>query len=216
MPSTEDIRKIVTEELSDATPLYAAVGAGDAARRRLATVVATVPTEVQARLLQVTTDPQAVRQQVLGAVQEVREKVTETVGKLAPGDVRELQDRAQSFAFQQVSRAADAAARARDLYTSLAERGRELLGREPESEPVAAPTITVVRVAEPPVAEPLTDKPPAAEPAPGEAHADQPPAAAKPAAKTSTPRKATAKKPAAKKTATKKTPKPETPTRPED
>lgn len=44
-----------------------------------------------------------------------------------PTDFRALQDRAQTFAFQQVGRAAGFVVKAKEVYDELAERGKEVV-----------------------------------------------------------------------------------------
>ncbi|OIV37787.1 hypothetical protein BIV57_09465 [Mangrovactinospora gilvigrisea] len=132
LPTPDDVKKLVNEmasQLPDSGPLYAAAGASDAARERITRLAA---------------DPRAARGELLGTVHEVQAKMIEAVGALAGGGVRQIPDRAQAFALQQVGVVVEAAGRARDAYDGYIERGRTVLGAEPEPAPEH------VKVAEPP------------------------------------------------------------------
>ncbi|MER8185685.1 hypothetical protein [Kitasatospora sp. NPDC094015] len=166
MPITDDIKKT----LSDPTPLYALAGAGDLAYEKLR--------EVPGKVEELTADRKAAQEKAAARFQEAQAalagaqaKVTETVSTL-PTDLKGLQEKAQTFALQQVGRAAELAVKAMEAYEELAVRGKAVVekGRGPAEDGAAQPTaVTEVVVdaeavfaAEEPVDGELVDETPAA------------------------------------------------------
>lgn len=168
MPGTDEIRNEIRKTLSDPTPLYALAGASDLAYEKLREVPGRV--EALAGDRRAAQDAAAARlHEAQTLLQEAQAKVVGTVTTL-PTDFRALQDRAQTFAFQQVGRAAGFVVKAKEVYDELAERGKDVVekgfpGRPEagapdeaestsvtvevgESVPVDAETIEVVEVVE--------------------------------------------------------------------
>ncbi|WP_181765299.1 hypothetical protein [Streptomyces albidus (ex Kaewkla and Franco 2022)] len=139
MPSTDDVRKTLT----DPKPLYFAAGVLDKIREeapeRIAAVRATDPKEVQAR--------------VSKQAKETQAKVSETLGNIDT-DIKKLREQAQHLALQSLGVAAEYAVKAREAYDDLADRGRDAV-KNWRGEDDGQPTqVTVerepVKVAEPP------------------------------------------------------------------
>ncbi|MGF1430956.1 hypothetical protein [Kitasatospora sp. LaBMicrA B282] len=171
MPSTEEIRNEIRRTLSDPTPLYALAGVGELAYRKLR--------EVPGQLEALAGDRKAAQQAATARLHEAQVRLHEAQTKLVgtvstlPTDLKALPDRAQSFALQQVGRAAGFAVKAKETYDELAERGKDVVeknlpGRtEPadvtvertESVPVDAELVEEVEVE----VEPLTEPAPAGE-----------------------------------------------------
>ncbi|MEV4616993.1 hypothetical protein AB0K43_31010 [Kitasatospora sp. NPDC049258] len=135
MPITDEIKKTLT----DPTPLYALAGAGDLAYEKLR--------EVPAKVEELTADRKATQEKAAARFQEAQTalagaqaKVTETVSTL-PTDLKELQEKAQTFALQQVGRAAELAVKAMEAYEELAVRGKAVVekGRGPADGSAAQP-----------------------------------------------------------------------------
>ncbi|WP_037573866.1 hypothetical protein [Phaeacidiphilus oryzae] len=177
MAITDDVRKTLT----DATPLYALAGVGDLAVEKLR--------EVPELAASLAADRKAAQEkaterlhQAQARLTEAQAKVTEQVGAL-PTDFKQLQERAQGFALQQVGRAAELAVKAREVYDELAERGRTVVERERghrESAPAGEiPGKEADSAAGPKAASDTQPGKPAA----------QPGAQSRPAAKRTTPRK---------------------------
>ncbi|GAB2732419.1 hypothetical protein [Kitasatospora kifunensis] len=125
MPNTDEIRNEIRKTLSDPTPLYALAGAGDLAYEKLR--------EVPGRVEALAGDRRAAQEAAAARLQEAQAKLQQTQAKVVgsvttlPTDFRALQDRAQSFAFQQVGRAAGFVVKAKEVYDELAERGKEVV-----------------------------------------------------------------------------------------
>ncbi|MEV6207344.1 hypothetical protein [Kitasatospora sp. NPDC051914] len=179
MPITEDLKKT----LSDPTPLYALAGAGDLAYEKLR--------EVPGRVEALAADRKGTQEKAAARLQEAQALIVEAQGKVSEAvtalptdlkDLKELQEKAQTFALQQVGRAAEFAVKAKEAYDELAVRGKAVVDKnrggagdiEPAGEVVAEAEVTEVALD----AEPAQDE--AAEPA---ADAAEQPA---PAAKKST------------------------------
>ncbi|MFI6846014.1 hypothetical protein OG535_17555 [Kitasatospora sp. NBC_00085] len=134
MPITDEIKKT----LSDPTPLYALAGAGDLAYEKLREV----PGKVEA----LAADRKGAQEKATARLQEAQSRLVEAQTKVAdsvttlPTDLKILQEKAQSFALQQVGRAVELAVKAKEAYDELAERGKGVVdrGRPAESTPVAA------------------------------------------------------------------------------
>lgn len=163
MPITDEIKKT----LSDPTPLYALAGAGDLAYEKLREV----PGKVEA----LAADRKGAQDKATARLQEAQARLVEAQAKVAgtvttlPADLKVLQEKAQSFALQQVGRAVELAVKAKEAYDELAERGKGVVERggpadavEPGAEPEPVD-------AEPVDAELVEDDEPAAEPAPKKA-----------------------------------------------
>jgi hypothetical protein len=109
-------------------------------------------------------------------LQEAQAKVVGTVTTL-PTDLKVLQERAQSFALQQVGRAAELAVKAKEAYDELAERGKVIVEKSMPARTEDA-AVTVERTETVPVdAEEVEAEPVEAEAA--ERTATEKPAAAK-------------------------------------
>ncbi|MEV7179243.1 hypothetical protein [Kitasatospora sp. NPDC093679] len=170
MPITDDIKKT----LSDPTPLYALAGAGDLAYEKLREVPGKV--EALAADRKAAQEKAAARlQEAQGLLVEAQGKVTEAVTALPAElkDLKELQEKAQTFALQQVGRAAEFAVKAKEAYDELAERGKAVVEKnrtgtvEPAGEVAAEAAVTEVALDAEPAAAPeesAQDGP--AEPAP--------------------------------------------------
>lgn len=145
MPITDEIKKT----LSDPTPLYAIAGAGDLAYEKLREV----PGKVEA----LAADRKGAQEKAAARLQEAQTrlveaqaKVTETVATL-PGDLKGLQEKAQSFALQQVGLALELAVKAKEAYDELAVRGKAVVEKgqpapQAEPEPVAEAEVVEVEV----------------------------------------------------------------------
>jgi hypothetical protein len=137
MPITDDIKKT----LSDPTPLYALAGAGDLAYEKLREV----PGKVEA----LAADRKGTQEKAAARLQEAQARLIEAQGKVAetvttlPTDLKVLQEKAQTFALQQVGRAAEFAVKAKEVYDELAVRGKTVVDKgtgEPTAEAPAAET----------------------------------------------------------------------------
>ncbi len=134
MPITDEIKKT----LNDPTPLYALAGAGDLAYEKLR--------EVPGRVEALAADRRGTQEKATARLQEAQArlveaqaKVTESVTTL-PTDLKVLQERAQSFALQQVGRAVELAVKAKEAYDELAVRGKGVVDkRAGESAVVVTP-----------------------------------------------------------------------------
>ncbi|MFD9129022.1 hypothetical protein [Kitasatospora sp. NPDC059571] len=121
MPITDDIKK----SLSDPTPLYALAGAGDLAYEKLREV----PGKVEA----LAADRKGTQEKATARLQEAQAKLVEAQGRVAetvstlPTDLKVLQEKAQTFALQQVGRAAEFAVKAKEVYDELAVRGKSVV-----------------------------------------------------------------------------------------
>ncbi|WP_327067597.1 hypothetical protein [Kitasatospora sp. NBC_01302] len=146
MPGTDEIRNEIRKTLSDPTPLYALAGASDLAYEKLREVPGRV--EALAGDRRAAQEAAATRlQEAQTLLQEAQAKVVGTVTTL-PTDFRALQDRAQTFAFEQVGRAAGFVVKAKEVYDELAERGKEVVekgfpGRSEAGAPDAAESASV-------------------------------------------------------------------------
>lgn len=133
MPITDEIKKT----LSDPTPLYALAGAGDLAYEKLR--------EVPSLVESIAADRKGAQEKATARLHvaqsrliDAQAKVTETVTAL-PTDIKVLQEKAQTFALQQVGRAAEFAVKAKEVYDELAERGKVVVvkGRQETSAEIA-------------------------------------------------------------------------------
>ncbi|MCU7824051.1 hypothetical protein [Kitasatospora sp. DSM 101779] len=161
MPITDDIKKT----LSDPTPLYALAGAGDLAYEKLREV----PGKVEA----LAADRKAAQEKAAARLQEAQSLLVEAQGKVTEAvtalpaelkDLKELQEKAQTFALQQVGRAAEFAVKAKEAYDELAERGKAVVEKnrggsaEPAGEVAAEAEVTEVALdAEPAQVEPAEE-----------------------------------------------------------
>ncbi|WP_441245396.1 hypothetical protein [Kitasatospora sp. McL0602] len=132
MPITDEIKKT----LSDPTPLYALAGAGDLAYEKLR--------EVPGRVEALAADRKGTQEKAAARLQEAQTllvgaqaKVTETVTNM-PTDLKVLQEKAQTFALQQVGRAAEFAVKAMEVYDELAVRGKAVVEGEKPAQGEAA------------------------------------------------------------------------------
>ncbi|MFG3054298.1 hypothetical protein ACGFZP_25535 [Kitasatospora sp. NPDC048239] len=123
MPITDEIKKT----LSDPTPLYALAGAGDLAYEKLREV----PGKVEA----LAADRKGTQEKATAALQEAQARLVEAQAKVTDGvttlptDLKVLQEKAQTFALQQVGRAVELAVKAKEAYDELAERGKGVVDR---------------------------------------------------------------------------------------
>ncbi|GJF29704.1 hypothetical protein KNE206_24040 [Kitasatospora sp. NE20-6] len=161
MPITDDIKKT----LSDPTPLYALAGAGDLAYEKLRVV----PGKVEA----LAADRKATQEKAAARLQEAQARLVGAQGKVneavatLPTDLKELQEKAQTFALQQVARAAELAVKAKEAYDELAVRGKSVVdkgrtapaGSAPVGEPVAEAVVTEVALDAEPVEGELVEEP---------------------------------------------------------
>ncbi|MFE2721291.1 hypothetical protein [Kitasatospora sp. NPDC059327] len=162
MPITDEIKKT----LSDPTPLYALAGAGDLAYEKLREV----PGKVEA----LAADRKGAQDKATAKFQDAQARLVEAQAKVAgtvttlPTDLKVLQERAQSFALQQVGRAVELAVKAKEAYDELAERGKGVVERGGQAdavEPAAAPAVTPEPVEPEPVDAELVEDEPVDEPA---------------------------------------------------
>ncbi|MBY6413687.1 heparin-binding hemagglutinin [Rhodococcus sp. BP-252] len=115
------------------TPLYAAVGAGDAVVQAVADVVAQVRSRAEVRGTEVTDRVDTARarladfsEDVTEGVESLRERLANLPAEL-PDEIAELRER---FTPDELRKVAEAYLKvASDLYTSLAERGEETVER---------------------------------------------------------------------------------------
>ncbi|MCX4748222.1 hypothetical protein OG455_22355 [Kitasatospora sp. NBC_01287] len=148
MPSTDEIRNEIKKTLSDPTPLYALAGAGELAYAKLR--------EVPGQLEALAGDRRAAQETAAARLQEAQARLAEAQAKVVgtvttlPTDLKSLQDRAQTFAFQQVGRAAGFAVKAKEVYDELAERGKGVVEKGFTDRP-EAPVVTVERAESVPV-----------------------------------------------------------------
>ncbi|WP_371480836.1 hypothetical protein [Kitasatospora sp. NBC_00315] len=118
MPITDEIKKT----LNDPTPLYAIAGAGDLAYEKLREV----PGKVEA----LAADRRGTQEKATARLQEAQARLVEAQAKVAgsvttlPTDLKVLQEKAQTFALQQVGRAVELAVKAKEAYDDLAVRGK--------------------------------------------------------------------------------------------
>ncbi|MGW4892600.1 hypothetical protein ACWEQL_10095 [Kitasatospora sp. NPDC004240] len=137
MPITDEIKKT----LSDPTPFYALAGAGDLAYAKLREV----PGKVEA----MAADRKGTQEKAAARLQEAQTKVADSVATL-PADLKVLQEKAQTFALQQVGRAVELAVKAKEAYDELAERGKGVVerGRADEGPDASAQDVRPELVAE--------------------------------------------------------------------
>ncbi|MCX5212137.1 hypothetical protein OG689_23120 [Kitasatospora sp. NBC_00240] len=152
MPITDEIKKT----LNDPTPLYALAGAGDLAYEKLREV----PGKVEA----LAADRKATQERATARLQEAQArlveaqaKVTESVNTL-PTDLKVLQEKAQTFALQQVGRAVELAVKAKETYDELAVRGKGVVDKGRGEEAGELPRTAVPEQAEPVEAELVEDE----------------------------------------------------------
>lgn len=115
------------------TPLFAAVGAGDAVVQAVADVVAQVRSRAETRGTEVTERVDTARariadlsEDVTEGVESLRERLTNLPAEL-PDEIADLRER---FTPEELRKVAEAYLKvASDLYTSLAERGEETVER---------------------------------------------------------------------------------------
>ncbi|WP_072804327.1 heparin-binding hemagglutinin [Rhodococcoides yunnanense] len=115
------------------TPIFAAVGAGDAVVQAVADVVAQVRSRAEVRGTEVTDRVDTARarladfsEDVSEGVESLRERLTNLPAEL-PDEIAELRER---FTPEELRKVAEAYLKvASDLYTSLAERGEETVER---------------------------------------------------------------------------------------
>ncbi len=115
------------------TPIYAAVGAGDAVVQAVADVVAQVRSRAETRGTEVTERVDTARariadlsEDVTEGVESLRERLTALPAEL-PDEIADLRER---FTPEELRKVAEAYLKvASDLYTSLAERGEETVDR---------------------------------------------------------------------------------------
>ncbi|GGV03192.1 hypothetical protein GCM10010495_13140 [Kitasatospora herbaricolor] len=154
MPITDEIKKT----LNDPTPLYALAGAGDLAYEKLREVPGKV--EALAADRKGTQERATARlQEAQARLVEAQAKVTESVNTL-PTDLKVLQEKAQTFALQQVGRAVELAVKAKETYDELAVRGKGVVekGRGEESGALSGTTLPAQAEAEPVEAEIVEDE----------------------------------------------------------
>jgi hypothetical protein len=142
MPITDEIKKT----FSDPTPLYALAGAGDLAYEKLREVPGKV--EALAADRKGTQEKAAARlQDAQARLVEAQVKVAESVTAL-PTDLKVLQEKAQTFALQQVGRAAEFAVKAVEVYEELAVRGKSVVEGQKESADSAEAEVVEVEIVE--------------------------------------------------------------------
>src|SRR5205823_1307217 len=108
------------------TPIYAAVGAGDAVVQAVADVVAQVRSRAESRTSEVNARIADLSEEVTEGVESLRERLTNLPAEL-PDEIAELRER---FTPDELRKVAEAYLKvASDLYTSLAERGEETFER---------------------------------------------------------------------------------------
>ncbi|KZF00243.1 MAG: heparin-binding hemagglutinin [Rhodococcus sp. (in: high G+C Gram-positive bacteria)] len=115
------------------TPIYAAVGAGDAVVQAVADVVAQVRSRAETRSTEVTDRVDTARARIADLSEDVTEGVESLRERLAnlpaelPDEIADLRER---FTPDELRKVAEAYLKvASDLYTSLAERGEETVER---------------------------------------------------------------------------------------
>ncbi|MCZ4079219.1 heparin-binding hemagglutinin [Rhodococcus sp. H36-A4] len=115
------------------TPLYAAVGAGDAVVQAVADVVAQVRSRAESRGTEVTERVDTARARIADLSEDVTEGVEglrERLAKLPAELPDEIADLRERFTQDELRKVAEAYLKvASDLYTSLAERGEEAVER---------------------------------------------------------------------------------------
>ena len=108
------------------TPIYAAVGAGDAVVQAVADVVAQVRSRAETRGGEVTERVDTARARIADLSEDVTERLTALPAEL-PDEIADLRER---FTPEELRKVAEAYLKvASDLYTSLAERGEETVER---------------------------------------------------------------------------------------
>lgn len=176
MANATDIRKTLT----DTTPFYAFVGAGDLAVEKIREVperISGLNIDVpkfelprfeapKFEMPKIPTDPQVIRTRVADTAAEVQEKVTARLATLTAAG-KEAPGKAQDFAKAQYGKAGDYATQLREIYGDLADRGHKVVDKlgkkEEQAEPAAAPA---PKAAAEPAAESAEAKPAAAKPKP--------------------------------------------------
>ena len=102
------------------TPIFAAVGAGDAVVQAVADVVAQVRSRAESRTSEVNARIADISEDVTEGVESLRERLANLPAEL-PDEIAELRER---FTPEELRKVAEAYLKvASDLYTSLAERG---------------------------------------------------------------------------------------------
>ncbi|UGQ14899.1 hypothetical protein LO772_15770 [Yinghuangia sp. ASG 101] len=123
--------------LTDATPFYAFVGAGDLAVEkirgvpdRLSGMKIDMPKIELPKLesIDIPTDPKVIRTRVSTRAADVQERVTATFSTLTAAG-KEAPAKAQDFARVQYGKAGDYATQLREIYEDLAERGHKVVDR---------------------------------------------------------------------------------------
>ncbi len=108
------------------TPIFAAVGAGDAVVQAVADVVAQVRSRAETRTSEVNARLADISEEVTEGVENLRERLAALPAEL-PDEIAELRER---FTPEELRKVAEAYLKvASDLYTSLAERGEEAVER---------------------------------------------------------------------------------------
>ncbi|OZF32750.1 heparin-binding hemagglutinin [Rhodococcus sp. 14-2483-1-2] len=108
------------------TPIFAAVGAGDAVVQAVADVVAQVRSRAESRTSEVNARIADISEDVTEGVESLRERLANLPAEL-PDEIAELRER---FTPEELRKVAEAYLKvASDLYTSLAERGEETVER---------------------------------------------------------------------------------------
>ncbi|PBC79028.1 hypothetical protein BX265_3821 [Streptomyces sp. TLI_235] len=145
MPITDDIKKT----LSDPTPLYALAGAGDLAYEKLR--------EVPGKVEEIAADRKAAQEKAAARLQEAQTLLVEAQGKVTEAvsalpaelkDLKELQEKAQTFALQQVGRAVELAVKAKEAYDELAVRGKAVVEKNRGAGDTAEPAAEVAAEAQ--------------------------------------------------------------------
>lgn len=131
-----------TKTLTDATPFYAFVGAGDLAVEkiravpdRLSGMKIDMPKIELPRLeaIDIPTDPKVIRTRVSSTAADVQERVTATFSTLTAAG-KEAPAKAQDFARVQYGKAGDYATQLKEIYEDLAERGHKVVDRMAKKE----------------------------------------------------------------------------------
>lgn len=130
------------KSLTDATPFYAFVGAGDLAVEkirgvpdRLSGMKVDMPKIELPRFesIDIPTDPKIIRTRVSSRAADVQERVTATFSTLTAAG-KEAPGKAQDFARVQYGKAGDYATQLREIYEDLAERGHKVVDRMAKKE----------------------------------------------------------------------------------
>ncbi|HSA52728.1 MAG TPA: hypothetical protein VLH10_21795 [Yinghuangia sp.] len=128
--------------LTDATPFYAFVGAGDLAVEKIRTVpdrLSGIKMDMpkfempKFEAIDIPTDPKVIRTRVAGTAADVQERVTATFSSLTAAG-KEAPAKAQDFARVQYGKAGDYAQQLKEIYEDLAERGHKVVDRMAKKE----------------------------------------------------------------------------------